>query len=155
MSECHWRMADLLPHVGPAVLLDEVLACTEHGLSAAVTIREASAFRQEDGVPAHVGLEYMAQACGAYSGVSARRAGKPPNRGFILGTRRFHAARAWFVDGMRLEVSADLVYRDDEVGVFDCAISSGGDVLATAQLIVAEAKDAAAVFSRQGGEHDG
>ena len=31
-----WPVADLLPHEGPAVLLDEVVACSETGLSACV-----------------------------------------------------------------------------------------------------------------------
>lgn len=150
-----WPIADLLPHAGPAVLLDEILAGTDTGLSAGVTIGPGSAFRQDNGVPIHVGIEYMAQACGAFSGVRARRAGGSPRMGFLLGTRRYLATRAWFRDGERLEVIVNLVYRDDEVGVFDCVISSGEEKVATAQLIVAEPRNAASVLGRPHGVDGG
>ena len=155
MSGGPWRIADLLPHAGPAVLLDEFLASTDTGLSACVTIGPGSPFHQDNGVPAHVGLEYMAQACGAFSGVRARLAGAAPRMGLLLGTRRYLATRAWFVDGERLEVAVDLVYRDDEVGVFDCVIRSANETVATAQLIVAEPRNVAGLLGRQNGMDDG
>ena len=155
MSSVRGRMADLLPHAGPAVLLDDVLAGTDTGLSAVVTIGSGSPFHGEHGVPAHVGIEYMAQACGAFSGLRALRAGGAPRMGFLLGTRRYLATRAWFIDGDRLEVVVDLVYCDDEVGVFDCVIRCGDAAVATAQLTVTEPKDVAGFPGRQDGMDDG
>jgi len=140
MINCHWSVADLLPHTGTAILLDEVVVRTETGLSTSVTIGPHSAFRQANGVPAHVGIEYMAQTCGVFSGVRARSAGDPPRVGFLLGTRRYLAARAWFVDGQRLVVNCELIYRDEEIGVFDCLIRSGEEVVGQAQLMVSEPK---------------
>ena len=154
MTGRYWPVTDLLPHTGLAVLLDEVITCNDTGLSACVTIGSDSAFHQHDGVPAHVGIEYMAQACGAFSGASALRSGKTPCVGFILGTRRYLATRAWFADGERLVVTVDLVYRDEEIGVFDCLISSGGEMVAKSQLIVAEPKNVADLISRQSGTDD-
>jgi len=155
MSGLPWRMAELLPHAGPAVLLDEVLASTETGLSAGVTIGPSCPFHQDNGVPAHVGIEYMAQACGAFSGIQALRGGAAPRMGFLLGTRHYRATRAWFADGERLVVAADLVYFDAEVGMFDCLIRSGDAVIAKAQLIVAEPRNAAEMLGRQDGMDDG
>jgi predicted hotdog family 3-hydroxylacyl-ACP dehydratase len=155
MSGGAWRMAALLPHAGAAVLLDEVLVSTDTGLSAGVTIGPGSPFHRDNGVPVHVGIEYMAQACGAFSGLRAVRCGGSPRMGFLLGTRRYLATRAWFVDGERLEVAVDLVYRDDELGVFDCLIRSGHEVIATAQLIVTEPKDVAGLLGRRDGMEDG
>jgi predicted hotdog family 3-hydroxylacyl-ACP dehydratase len=155
MSGNEWRMADLLTHAGTALLLDEILSCSDTDLSASVTIRPASPFRQGNGVPAHVGLEYMAQACGAFSGVRALRAAESPRMGFLLGTRRYLATRAWFIKGERLVVAVDLVYRDDEVGVFDCVIRCGAEAVATAQLIVAEPKNVAGLLGRRDGMDDG
>ena len=77
-----------------------------------------------------------------------------PRVGFILGTRRYLATRAWFAAGERLVVTSDLVWRDEQVGVFDCVIRSGGEIVATAQLIVAEPENAAEVVRRQGGTDD-
>jgi predicted hotdog family 3-hydroxylacyl-ACP dehydratase len=155
MTVCRWSVGDLLPHAGPAVMLDEVVAIGDASLSAAVTIGPRSPFRQENGVPAHVGIEYMAQTCGAFSGARARRAGEMPRLGFILGTRRYHATRAWFADGERLVVTIDLVYLDEEVGVFDCVIRSGGEIVANAQLMVSEPKNVSGVVGRQGGTDGG
>ena len=147
-------VAELLPHGGAAVLLDDVIEVNDTSLSAGVTIGPDSAFHQGSGVPTHVGIEYMAQACGAFSGALALDAGAAPRVGFLLGTRRYHATRAWFADGERLVVAVDLVYRDDEVGVFDCRIDSGGEILATARLTVAEPRDVTALLSGQGGRDD-
>jgi predicted hotdog family 3-hydroxylacyl-ACP dehydratase len=150
MTGRHWPVADLLPHVGKAILLDEVVDRSETGLSASVTIGPHSSFHQENGVPAHVGIEYMAQTCGAFSGATARSAGTAPRMGFLLGTRHYAAARAWFADGERLVVTSDLVYRDDEIGVFDCVIRSENEVVAKAQLMVTEPKDVSGLLNRQG-----
>ena len=152
---CPWEVADLLPHAEPAVLLDAVVALDDMSLSATVTIGPRSPFRQDNGVPAHVGIEYMAQACGAFSGARARRAGQMPRLGFILGTRRYHASRAWFADGERLVVTVNLVYLDEEVGVFDCVIRDGGDIVANAQLMVSEPKNVSEMVGRQGETDDG
>ena len=148
-------IADLLPHTGIAVLLDDVVARTETSLSCSVAIGPDSAFYREEGVPVHVGLEYMAQTCAAFRGDQASRAGESPRPGVILGTRRYFAARAWFARGERLVVTAGLVYRDEEVGMFDCVIRSGAEIVATARLIVAEPKDFAGLLGRQGGTNDG
>jgi predicted hotdog family 3-hydroxylacyl-ACP dehydratase len=148
MTDRYWPIADLLPHTGPALLLDDVIARTETGLSASVTIGPLSPFHRDNGVPAHVGIEYMAQTCGAFSGARARLAGEQPRVGFLLGTRRYQSVRGWFADGERLVVTSDLVYRDAEVGVFDCLIRSGDEVVAKAQLIVSEPKDVSGLFSR-------
>ena len=155
MIDRPWRVADLLPHTGSAVLLDDVVGQSETSLSTSVTIGPGSAFRQSNGVPVHVGIEYMAQTCGVFSGVRARSAGEMPRLGFLLGTRRYLATRAWFTDGERLVVAVDLVYRDDEVGVFDCVIRCGDEAVATAQLIVAEPKDVAGLLGRRNGMDDG
>jgi predicted hotdog family 3-hydroxylacyl-ACP dehydratase len=154
MTRRTWTMTDLLPHTGSAVLLDEVLESIDTRLSASVLIGPHSAFHREKGVPAHVGIEYMAQACGAFSGAAACSTGAAPRIGFLLGTRRYAAMRAWFADGERLVVTSDLIYRDDEVGVFDCVIRSGDEVIATAQLMVMEPKDISGLLNRQGGQND-
>ena len=97
----------------------------------------------------------MAQACGAFSGIQAARAGRPPRPGFLLGTRRYLASRPWFAEAEWLAITADLVYCDAEVGVFDCRIRSGSTTVATAQLIVTEPRDVTGLLGRQGGTDDG
>lgn len=155
MTAPAWPVAALLPHAAGAILLDEIVAADESSLSATVVVGPDSPFYGEAGIPAHVGIEYMAQACGAFSGMQARREGAAPRIGFILGTRRYLATQAWFANGTRLLISVTLVYRDGEVGMFDCTIRCGDTLLAAAQLIVAEPRDATAVLQRAGGPENG
>ncbi len=128
---------ELLPHGPELMLLDQVLAKDADGIAVAVAIRPDSLFMVAGhGVPAHAGLEYMAQACGAFAGLEARARGEPVRIAFLLGTRRYRAARPWFAIGERLEVAARLLLRDGPMAVFECRIDAGGAELATAQLTV-------------------
>jgi predicted hotdog family 3-hydroxylacyl-ACP dehydratase len=136
MTPCRYAIAKLLPHKPPMILLDALLNYDDEGTTACVTITEASLFLEPDGVPVHVGLEYMAQACGAYAGAVARDKGEPVKIGFMLGTRRYQAHVPYFRLGERLLVSVKVVYRDDQMGAFDCRIAVAGKLAAEAQLTV-------------------
>ena len=137
MSACPWPVEDLLPHAPPMLLLDEALACEAEYAAAGVTIRPDHLFARPEGVPAHVGIEFMAQTCGLWAGGVAKRQGGAVRLGFLLGSRRYKAARPFFSFGERLEVSARLVFLDQGMGVFDCRIADGaGEVVAEAQLSV-------------------
>src|SRR5262245_61944349 len=93
---------DLLPHSGRMVLLDQVLAIDGDGLSAGVELRNDSMFCVNGAVGAWVGLEYMAQAIGAYAGYNARLRGEPIRIGYLLGTRRYDSNQPHFPVGSRL-----------------------------------------------------
>jgi predicted hotdog family 3-hydroxylacyl-ACP dehydratase len=130
-------MRDLLPHGCGAMLLDRVTAKHAEGIVVAVSIGADAPFLVlGHGVPAHVGLEYMAQACGAFAGLEARAHGQPVRVGYLLGTRRYQATVAWFAEGESLEVMAHLVLPAAPMAVFDCRIEARGATLATAQLTV-------------------
>jgi predicted hotdog family 3-hydroxylacyl-ACP dehydratase len=147
-------LAELLPHAAPAILLDRVLAGSASGLVAEVSIGPATPWRLDAGVPVHVAIEYMAQACAAFVGLEAHTAGGRPRIGLLLGTRDFRAERAWLSDGEVLEVSVALVFRDEQMGVFDASVSSGGAPVCRAQLTVVQPEDLAAVLSQAGGTDD-
>jgi predicted hotdog family 3-hydroxylacyl-ACP dehydratase len=143
MRSCSTPVSDLLPHAPPMVLLDSVQEWDDDCAVASVTIRPGIPFHHDGrGVPAHVGIEYMAQACGAFAGLEALAAGEPVRIGYLLGTRGYRASLDWFVDGTRLTVSAVQVFRDGPMGVFDCAIAADGHELATAQLNVYQPDEA-------------
>lgn len=128
---------DLLPHARPMLLLDDALACDASHGQAAVTIRPDFPFIGPEGVPAHIGIELMAQTCGVWAGGEAVRRGGKARLGYLLGTRSYRAVRPFFRLGERLTVTATLVFRDAGMGVFDCRIDGdGGEVLAEAQLSV-------------------
>jgi len=136
MRPCHYPVASLLPHRPPMILIDEVVGYDDNALIAAVNITEASLFLTPEGVPGHVGIEYMAQACGAYAGVQALASGEPVRIGLLLGTRDYRIAEPWFRRGDRLLITATMVFRDDPVAAFDCTIAIDDRVRAEAQLKV-------------------
>jgi predicted hotdog family 3-hydroxylacyl-ACP dehydratase len=131
----------LLPHRPPMILLDEVLSADETSLTAAVTIREDSLFIEPGGVPSHIGIEYMAQACGAYAGLKALERGEPVRVGFLLGTRRYEVRVPWLRLGDSMIVSVSEIYRDTQMGAFKCRIERQGELVATAQLSVYQPED--------------
>ncbi len=126
----------LLPHRPPMILLDDVVAWNGTAISTSVTIRPETLFREAEGVPAHIGIEYMAQTCGSFAGAQAIEAGRPVRIGFLLGTRRYTAHRPWFRLGDRLTVTASLVYADEAMANFDVRIEVSGVLAAAAQLTV-------------------
>jgi predicted hotdog family 3-hydroxylacyl-ACP dehydratase len=115
-------VAELIPHSGKMVLLDRIIACDEHSLSAELVVRNDGLLGNEKAVPAWAGIEYMAQTVAAYAGVMAKKAGEPVKLGFLLGTRRYNSNVAEFKVGSRLTVRVKKVIQDDALGVFDCEI---------------------------------
>src|SRR3546814_4006409 len=114
--------AELLPH-GPAfVLLDALHDYGDEHASGHVDITPQSLFFEASrGVPCWVGVEYMAQAIGAYAGIVRRQSGQPIEIGLLLGTRRYHCALAYFAPGTQLTVRAEqLVHDAGGVAAFAC-----------------------------------
>ena len=134
MKPCPWPVSQLLPH-GPALtLLDEALAYDDDGAEVAVTIRSDHPFAEPEGVPAHVGIELMAQACGVHAGCHAVASGGKVRLGYLLGTRRYLATEDWFRPGERLVVTVRRVADFGEMATYDCRIVVDGILRAEAQL---------------------
>jgi predicted hotdog family 3-hydroxylacyl-ACP dehydratase len=136
MKRCPYPVAELLPHQAPMILLDAVIEYDATALRAVVEISPSSLFATPEGVPAYVGLEYMAQACGAHAGALARESGVPVGIGFLLGTHQYKMGREWFRIGERLEISVSMTFSDNEMGSFGCRIEIAGDAVAEAQVNV-------------------
>ena len=144
------NVEDLLPHDRPMVLVDEVLHWTASGMRAAVNIHDDHPFAIVGfGVPAHVGIEFMAQTCGIFSGIEAKRSNEKIQVGFLLGTRRYAAERDRFLPGERLEIEVTPVFCDGPMAVFDCRIESQGTIVATARLTLYRPDDPDAASSGQ------
>ena len=61
----------LVPHKPPMILIDRMIETTDTACTCEVTITPQTLFIESAGVPAFVGLEYMAQAVAAYGGYKA------------------------------------------------------------------------------------
>ncbi|MCG4452320.1 hotdog family protein [Pseudomonas sp. MMS21-TM103] len=123
-----WPIAELLPHAGDMILLDEVLRFAEDDVETRLTVRPGGLFNQDDGsLPAWVGIELMAQSVAAYAGCQARQIGVPVALGFLLGTRNFQCNVERFPAGSELHIQAQRSLQDDNgMGVFECHLRGPG-----------------------------
>jgi predicted hotdog family 3-hydroxylacyl-ACP dehydratase len=127
----------LLPHAGPMVLLDRVISVDEDSLLAEVCIRADSLFCSGGGVGAWVGIEYMAQAIGAWAGYYARLRGDTVKLGFLLGTRRYECRHPIFLLGSVLRVHVQRLFQNENgLGSFECSIDNEAGRVATATVTV-------------------
>jgi predicted hotdog family 3-hydroxylacyl-ACP dehydratase len=130
-------MDALLPHRGAMRLIDSVAHCDDQAIVARVRVRPDGLFHGADGVPAWVGIEYMAQAVAAWSGVRGSAGGGSPRIGYLLGSRRYEAAVPAFAVGSELTVHAQCeLIGENGLGMFDCRIEHEGRVLASGRLSV-------------------
>jgi predicted hotdog family 3-hydroxylacyl-ACP dehydratase len=143
-----YRIAEVLPHAGAMLLLDELLEHGEQHVTCAVHIDERTRFCDPvRGVPSWVGLEYMAQTMCAFSGIEEVRAGLKPSIGLLLGSRRYRSEVDFFAPGSHLRVRADLQLRDDnDLVAFLCTIHDGSRELARGDVKAYRPRDVMAVI---------
>ncbi len=135
------EIAQLLPHAAPMVLLDQLLAADATTITCALAVRADGLFDSDGSVPAYLGVEYMAQAVAAFSGLEQRRLGQPARVGFLLGTRRFETSVASLAVGTQLQVRAEKLIRGSNgMASFACTVSGAG-VAQSATLSVFEPGD--------------
>ena len=124
------QIEELIPHSGKMRLLDEVLSFDGQTIRVGLRVRDDGLFNDEafDGrVPAWVGLEYMAQAVAAHSGVALLVSGEKKRNGFLLGTRSYESNVDSFAPGAALVVTAQqLVQSPEGLGMYACSIEGDG-----------------------------
>ena len=126
-----------VPHRGAMSLLDSVTTADDASIAARVTVRDDGLFETPDGVPVLLAVEYMAQAVAAFAGARSAARGEPVQLGLLLGVRNFVAAVPYLAPGDALEVAAALVLESTAgLAVFDCRVTNGAEVVATARLTV-------------------
>lgn len=91
------------------------------------------------GVPAYVGVEYMAQGVAAFAGARARVRGFSPPLGFLLGTRHYQSGIRYFEAGKTYRMACKELMRDSAgMGSYDCEILHQGSLVAQGRLTVLE-----------------
>lgn len=138
----------VMPHRGTMRLLDQVLSYNADSILAALRVPETGPFHGAGGVPAYVGIEYMAQAVACWAGCMARLRGQAPPIGFLLGSRLYTSQVPLFACGQALQIEAKReIMGDNGLGVFACRILCAGQVLASANVSVFEPPDAPAYLA--------
>lgn len=148
MSGSTFPIEHCIPHRGAMRLVDRLIEAGEEHAVAEVDVPAQGLFVRDGGVPAWVGIEYMAQTISAWAGARALRTGGTPRLGFLLGTRRYDAQRASFPCGstLRIETRCELM-AGNGLGQFDCRILLEGAAVAAARLSVFEPDDASVVLN--------
>lgn len=128
---------ELLYHRPPMIFLDEVIESGPNSLIAGVEIRPGIPFFESGrGVPAWVGLEYMAQAVAAFAGIRARAEDAPIRLGMLIGCRRYSTKLSVFPPGASMVVRVrELAWGESGLGSFDCTLSAP-DIVAKGRIAV-------------------
>ena len=143
----NWPLAELLPHAGDMILLDRIEQCDDERIVTHLQVRDGGLFNQTDGsYPAWLGVELMAQSIAAYAGVRAKRAARPVELGFLLGTRKYQCNVEHFPLGAKLQIEAICSLEDElGMGVFECYLR-GTDIYVEARLNVYRPPNVASYF---------
>jgi predicted hotdog family 3-hydroxylacyl-ACP dehydratase len=140
----------VVPHRGRMLLVDRLLAHDEDAVAVGAAIRADNLFADAQGVPAWIGIEYMAQAIAAWAGCRALARSEPVRIGFLLGARRYDGDPRHFAIGTMLRIEARReLFGDNGMGMFACRILEGDTELARAQVAVFEPPDPSAFLGGQ------
>jgi predicted hotdog family 3-hydroxylacyl-ACP dehydratase len=141
-NEKYFDLAEALPHKPPMILIDRVISydLENLGLTAEFDATENAMFYDAalGGIPSWAGLEYMAQATAALSGINNLEAGgAKPKIGFILGARKYINNVEHYKRGETYIVEVEELFYDNSLGSFQCTIrKAGGNVCAAAEINV-------------------
>jgi len=136
-AEIKWSIDELIWHGPRMSLVDRVVSATADGMIAEVKIESGRPFFESGvGVPAWVGVEYMAQTIAIFAGYRAKLNGKKIPRGMIIGCRNYATTDPVFSPGRLLNISVqELLYLDESLSSFDCEIKDTG-LTASARITV-------------------
>lgn len=132
--------ANFVMHRDPMLLLDTLVESDELGAICEWQVNANDPFVEIDcGVPAYVGVEFMAQCVAVHAGARARIVGLGPPLGFLLGARHFKASIEHFEIGEVYRATCQELIRDDSgMGSYECTILHGDEKVAEARLAVLE-----------------
>lgn len=132
--------AEFVMHREPMLLLDTLIESVDDGAVCEWRVNADDYFVESElGVPAYVGVEFMAQCVAVYAGARARIGGYGPPLGFLLGARHFKTSITHFGIGEVYRATCQELIRDDSgMGSYECFILHGDDQVAEARLAVLE-----------------
>lgn len=119
-------IGDLVPHDPPMILIDAMLSGSETRSLCQVKITGDSLFLEAQGVPAYVGIEYMAQSIAAHGGYLAHRVNETVRVGFLLGSPQLRSHVTHFPLGQELRIEVKQDWGDEELMRYHCVITDAG-----------------------------
>jgi predicted hotdog family 3-hydroxylacyl-ACP dehydratase len=138
------NLDELIKHQPPMRLIDELCWAEPGKGQCRLTVGSDNLFYSESlqGLPAHVGMELMAQSIAAVAGYQHKAAGGEIKLGFLLGSRKYQCDVASFKLGERYDVFVEELHVESSgLSVFECDIRHGDKVIAQARLNVYQPPD--------------
>lgn len=137
MNAAKAELETRLPHRRTMLLLDELVDADASRAVCLVRITpESGFFIPPAGIPAWVGIEYMAQTVAVIGGTRAMQAGDAAPEGFLLGTRKYRCSASHFPAGAELRIEArELAFDSNGIGAYNCRIEAG-EIEAEARLTI-------------------
>jgi predicted hotdog family 3-hydroxylacyl-ACP dehydratase len=131
-------ITDFVPHAGPMLLPDRIASLQADSVVCEWRVREDNLFLVPGhGVPAYVGIEYMAQCVAVHGGAHERASGHPPRQGLLLGTRHYRSVVPYFTPGATYQVKCrQLTANLEGMASFECCILLDGEVIAEGRISV-------------------
>jgi len=130
------RLADVVPHRPPMLLLDEVVAWDGTRVECRVVLRDDSPFVDAGRVASTLAIEYIAQCIAVFVGLEAHQRGEPIRLGYLVGAREVWLPADGFRVGDVLTVHAMPIWSGETIGSFQCEVDRVGDVVARGALNV-------------------
>lgn len=127
----------LIPQQGPMALLDRVARSSAEETVCTVVPDPHGLFGDaSSGVPAWLGLEYMAQCIAVHGSLQHREDSRGGDMGFLVGSRklRFHCSE--LRGGEELRVVVRPVHGTGGLMSFDCELRNGESCLAEGRVSV-------------------
>jgi predicted hotdog family 3-hydroxylacyl-ACP dehydratase len=140
---------DYVPHRPPMLFLDEVGEETEDSVVCHTTIRPDHVFLEAGVLSPLILFELVAQACGVYVGVRARRMGREPQVGMIVGCREAELLVDEIRVGDELTVRVERLFGQYQVAAFAGTVMRGEELCAQVTISVVDAELA---LGPEGGE---
>lgn len=131
-------VSEFVLHREPMLLLDRLVSLDLDSAVCAWQVRQDNEFLLPGlGVPAYIGIEYMAQCMAVHAGACARALGSAPPQGFLLGTRKYRCDVPYFIPGSTYQASCQkLISNLDGMCSFDCQILLNNQVIVEARISV-------------------
>ena len=132
--------SEFVLHRKPMLLLDRLIDIEPGYVLCDWKVLESNEFFAPGyGVPAYIGVEYMAQSIAVYAGARARVHGLFPPLGFLLGTRHYQTTIQYFkLDVTYRVVCRELIRDPDGMGSYECRIMHHDMNVAEGRLTVLE-----------------
>ena len=130
--------------------LDEVGDETPDSVVCYMIIRSDFIFLDGDTVRPLAMIELVAQACAVLEGLKARREGKPPRIGMLIGCREAELLVDQLAVGDELTIRVDRLFDQPQMAAFTGTVERGGAVIGRVTLSVVDGDLAPAAGAREG-----